>query len=168
MNVMVEFGNNQKLPLSAAIGRDLPFLNIRAIDMVFSDDVNLAGAALQLVGVKVPNYHVGGPTYNSTTGTATWTLASALGADRLTLDLSGVVTPPKAGTGPNIAASPYSTNFAVLPGDVNGDGVVTIADAIGVRDHLESVGGSYLGWADFDGNLVVDLTDMSEVRKRIG
>jgi hypothetical protein len=168
MNVMVEFGNNQKLPLSAAIGRDLPFLNIQAIDMVFSDDVNLAGAALQLVGVKVPKYQLSGPTYDATTRTAKWTLSSALGADRLTLDLAGVVAPPKAGTGPNITASPYITNFAVLPGDVNGDGVVTIADAIGVRNHLESVGGSYLVWADIDGSFVVDITDMNEVRKRIG
>jgi hypothetical protein len=166
-NVLVEFGNNQTMSISG-LSRDLPFLNIRAIDVVFSDNVNLGGASLQLIGVNVPNYQVGAAIYNPTTMTARWTLPSALGADRLTLNLGGVVAPPNAGSGPNIAADPFHTSFAVLPGDVNGDGVVTIADAIGVRDHLQSYGGAYLIWADVDGNGVVDLTDMTAVRNRMG
>ena len=45
-------------------------------------------------------------------------MPSAIGVDRLTLDLGGVVAPPGSGTGPNIAADPLSAGFAVLPGSV--------------------------------------------------
>ena len=111
---------------------------------------------------------MGSPSYNPTTTTATWVLPSPLGADRLDAQPRRGGGAANTGTGPNIAADPFKTGFAVLPGDVNGDGVVNIVDAIGVRDHMQSFGGSYLIWADVDGNGVIDLTDMSEVRKRIG
>ena len=112
---------------------------------------------------------VGGPSYDATTRHRD--VDSAVGDRRRSARRStspGWSAPSNTGTGPNIAADPFKTGFAVLPGDVNGDGVVNIVDAIGVRDHMQSFGGSYLIWADVDGSGVIDLTDMTEVRKRIG
>jgi hypothetical protein len=103
---------------------------------------------------------------DSHTFDATWTLASAIGADRLTLGLSGEAAPPVSGSGANIGIDPFNDQFNVLPGDVNGDGVVTIRDAILVHNEIAS--GSYLIWDDIDGNSVVNIADLNGVRKRLG
>jgi hypothetical protein len=64
------------------------------------------------------------------------------------------------------ARAPFASRFAVLPGDVSGDGVVSADDLILVRDQI--LAGTYLNWADVDGDGVVDLTDYTSIRKRIG
>jgi hypothetical protein len=167
MNVLVRLDSGLTVSL-IGLGRDLPFFNIQTIKVVFSDNVDLSGATTQLLGINVPNYAISAPSYDPSTFTATWTLPAALGADRLTLNITGVTAPPVNGTGPNIVADPYSAAFAVLPGDVDGDGAVTIADAIDVRDDIQAFGGQYLIWADVDGSGIIDLTDLTAVRNRIG
>ena len=64
---------------------------------------------------------------------------------------------------------PFSRQFAVLPGDFNGDGVVNSQDLVGVHNLIKGIGDpTQLGWADFDGNNKVTLDDYDLIRKRIG
>ena len=121
---------------------------------------------LQLLGVNIPTYTFSNFSYNGSSFEATWSLPTAIGVDRLMLSLNGEAAPPGSGSGPNIAADPFNIDFAVLPGDVNGDGLVSASDLIAVRNDIMT--GTYSIWADVDGNGVVDLTDYSNVRRRSG
>jgi hypothetical protein len=163
LDVRVDFGSKSMSLIG--LGRDLPFINIKAIDVIFSDNVNVSSSMLQLLGVNVPNYSFSTFNYNSSSFDATWGLPSAIAADRLTLGLSGEAAPPNSGSGPNIGADPFSNSFAVLPGDVNGDGVVSGADATTVNNQIHK---GYVIWDDVNGDGVIDVTDVTEVRKRIG
>ncbi len=72
---------------------------------------------------------------------------------------------------PPIAVSPLAMKFAVLPGDVNGDGVVNLADATLVRNEMQGTGDgdpSMMGWADVNGDGVVDFNDFLAVCIRVG
>jgi hypothetical protein len=143
------------------LGRDLPFVNIKAIDVIFSDDVAVNLGALSLGGVNVPSYGFNGLRYNPTTNEATWGLPSALGVDRLMLSLNGATF---AGDS-SIAVNPLAVKFAVLPGDIDGDGAVSAADGVLARNRI---GASYSVWFDGDGDGVIDINDFNDVRKRIG
>jgi len=164
MAVRVDFGSTSMSLIG--LNRDLPFINIDAIDVVFSDNVTVTESMLQLLGVNVPHYSFRSFGYNARTFDATWTLPSPIGIDRLIMSLSGEAAPPVVGSGPKIGANPFSANFAVLPGNVNGGGTVTNADAQTVlndiHNHIYSI------WADVDGNGVVNQVDYNNVKKRIG
>ena len=64
--------------------------------------------------------------------------------------------------------NPFADAFSVLPGDVNGDGLVTTADIVDARNDQASLGGTYVVWADVNGDGVIDMNDLLEIRKRIG
>ena len=119
LDVRLDYGS--KSISLIGLNRDLPFINIRAVDVLLSDNVNVSSSMLQLVGVHLPNYSFSGFTYNSSNFDATWTLPSAIGVDRLMLSLDEETASSNSGIGPDIGADPFSDNFAVLPGDVNGD-----------------------------------------------
>jgi RHS repeat-associated protein len=163
MDVRVDFGSTSMSLIG--LTRDLPFINIKALDVIFSDNVNVSSSMLQLTGMNVSNYSFSNFNYNAKTDDATWSLPSAIGVDRLMLSLSGETAPPSSGSGSNIAANPFSNPFAVLPGDVNGDGVVSGVDATTVNNQIHE---GYLIWDDVTGDGVIDITDVTEVRKQIG
>ena len=135
--------------------RDLPFTDISAIDIVFSDNVNLTEGVLALTGAKLPLYPFSKFQYNSTAHEATWTLPTALGVDQLMLALNGTSSSGVHSVTSNIPLlSNLGLNFSVLPGDVDGDGVVTVLDAVDVmNDIAESQ--PYSVWADVAGDGVV-------------
>jgi hypothetical protein len=163
LDVRVEYGS--KSVSLIGLTRDLPFATVSAIDVIFSDDVTVNSGELSLAGVNVKNYVLGTFGYNPKTFDATWSLRSPVGVDRLILSLSGESSAPASGSGPNIAADPFKNSFAVLPGDVDGDGAVSAADAVSVRNRI---GASYSVWFDVNGDGVIDINDFNEVRKRIG
>jgi Dockerin type I domain len=69
---------------------------------------------------------------------------------------------------PTIAVDPFSTAFAVLSGDFNGDGVVNRQDLVGVRNEMQGTGdASQIGWADLDGNGTVNINDYNAVRRNV-
>jgi len=147
------------------LNRDVPFTTIKAIDVIFSDNVRVNMGDLALTGISVPTYRFSRLSYNSKTDDATWTLPSALGIDDLMLALDGETFAAR----PPIAVSSLAMKFAVLPGDVNGDGVVNMADAVLVRNEMQGTGDpSMMGWADLNGDGVVDINDVNAVRQRVG
>jgi hypothetical protein len=167
VDVRVDWGSRSMSILG--LNRDLPFINITAIDIIFSDNVNVTSANLALTGVNIPSYSFSQFNYNSTAHDATWTLPTALGVDRLMMALDNVTATPQAGTGPNIALGHYANGFNVLPGDVDGDGVVTSQDVVLVRNMFLGFGGTAVTiFGDLDGNGVVDINDYNAVRRRVG
>ena len=114
MDVRVDFGNTSMSLIG--LNRDLPFINIKAIDVIFSDNVVVSKSMLQLHGVKVPNYSFSRFSYNSRTLRCDMDACpSAIGVDRLMLSLSGEAAPPASGTGPNIGADPFNNNSPCCP-----------------------------------------------------
>jgi len=163
LDVRLDYGS--KSISLIGLNRDLPFTTISAIDILFSDNVTVSLRQLSLTGVNVPNYNFSGVTYNPSTDDATFTLPSALGVDHLMMALNAVAF---AGD-PTISANPFGAKFAVLPGDFNGDGVVNSQDMVGVRNEMQGTGDpTLIGWANLDGNGVVDINDYNAVRKWVG
>jgi microcystin-dependent protein len=147
--------------------RDLPFVDITKFEVRLTDPVNVTGTGLSLTSTA------GGPQYtpalagpSTATSDLNWTLPTAIGIDRLMLQLD------QANIVSSIAPSlslfgPSRESFSVLPGDVNGDGVVNSQD-------LATVQGEILGvlnptsWADVDGTCKIDGMDYTAVNKWLG
>ena len=137
-NVIVHWGKEQASLLSMLNpvsggnpygGRiDIPFANINAIDIVFSQTINpaVAANALQVLG-KYYSYTLSTPTFiNSYTLEYKLTgnvLGGALGSDDITLKFNGNAVKVQ-GNGLNAAS--FTQTFNVLVGDVNNDGVVDL------------------------------------------
>jgi hypothetical protein len=141
------------------VGRtmDLPWLGINRISITLSQAASLTSAEVTVTSADGINY---GPVTISGSGTNYLiTLAQPINtADRVTFTISN----------PTIAT--YTRRLDVLPGDVNDDGVVTLQDALIVRNE-------YLGLApvtipviflDVDGDGVVDVNDYNDIRRLIG
>jgi FG-GAP-like repeat/Calx-beta domain/MBG domain (YGX type) len=162
-DILVRWGTQTMSILN--LSRDLPFTDITGFEVKFSDPVNISGTGLSLASTA------GGPTYapvlggsDQSTNDASWTLPTAVGVDRLMLALD------KA----NIAASAATTlalfgtttkAFSVLPGDFNGDDVVSSGDMTDVNNEIPL---TYDVWADLDGSGTVDANDVKVARSKIG
>jgi hypothetical protein len=147
------------------LNRDLPFSDIRAIDVIFSDDVAVNSADLALASTITAGkaYAMSGFAYNSTTHDATWSLPNALDIDKVSLNLSGIQT---AG---GISVGAYSSNFAILPGDFNGDDSVDSLDLVGIRNGMVGTLDKALEiWADINGDGTIDVNDYNIVKKNVG
>ena len=142
---------------------------------------------LELRGVNVANYLAGGPAgfnYDAASRTATWTLASPIGADKLLLEIdNGAITDTpglsldgewtesvSTFSGDGLAGGQLQFRFNVLPGDVDGSGQVTSAD---LRSNLafqfKGVGqAGYSAAHDLDGNGAINILDWARIRDRIG
>src|SRR5262249_25239237 len=130
------------------LSRDLPFSAITAIDVLFSDDVAVSQSNLALTGVNVTSYSFGNFHYNPATHDATWTLPTALGVDLLMLALDGTGPAGVHAANTRIALqNNLKLGFAVLPGDYNGDGAVTVQDAVPVLNQT-AAGTPYSVWGD--------------------
>ena len=151
------------------LSRDLPFVNINAIDIVFNENVVVSEADLTLSSLinSGHSYSFSEFSYNAATHDAKWTLPTAIGVDSLMMALDG------AHVNPGIYVNPFTQKFKVLPGDVNGDGVVNSLDMGVVRNQIVGIAPLTI-WADLDGsvdnegNIVVDLNDWYAVKKWIG
>ena len=131
------------IPTGSSQLRDLPWTNLNEILVQFSQPVNVTSSDLTLNGVNVPSYAISGFSYNSATNTATWTTAQNLKDDKINVGVSGAVTAQETGLPLNGAwtngasqfpsgngtASSFNFQINVLAGDINGDGVVSNADA---------------------------------------
>ncbi len=163
LDVRLDYGS--KSISLIGLNRDLPFTTIKAIDIIFSDNVAVNMGQLSLTDANISSHGFSGFSYNPVTDDATWTLPSAIGVDHLMMALDGETF----AANPTIGVNPFATKFAVLPGDINGDGVVNAQDMVLARNAMLDTGDpSMIGWADLDGNGVVDINDYNAVRKNIG
>ncbi len=165
-DLQVHFGNRSASILG--LGRTLPWLNVDAFDVFFSEDVSVVQASLAPLGVNVPPYATTGFSYNAGTHVAHWGLSAPLGIDRIQFTLDGHTAAGVKDTSGNLLeGGDFGQTLRVLPGDVNGDGVVSAADMVLARNQsLGSLAATI--FADLDGNGFIDLNDVNNVHRRIG
>jgi hypothetical protein len=137
---------------------DLPWL-ITGIRVVFSKPIT-SGDLNSLIGLPTTGFSGLG------TNTLVWTIAPiSIGVLVTNLQGTGVdALTDVAGNGLAGGAG-YGQNFRVLWGDFNDDGVVRSADMVSVYGATNQ---PYNIFADMNGDGVVDLNDVTAVRRRIG
>jgi hypothetical protein len=170
VDIRVDYGSRSMSLLS--LTRDLPFIDINAIEIIFNQDVTVTSGDLTLTTLinSGNTYNFNNFSYDSGTHDARWTLPSAIGVDSLMLAIDGHHS--STGTdGIHNSSGVYlgdvSQKFKVLPGDVNGDLSVNVLDAAAVRNEI--VGLSVITvWADVNGDNVVDINDYNAVKARAG
>jgi len=156
---------------------DIPFANINAIDIQFSQSVspNVAASALSVLGKFYGTYALSAPIFlNSYTleykltgnvlGGTTAIGTHQPGEDDITLNFNGnAVT--ALGNGQH--AGNFSKSFVVLVGDVNNDGVVDLYDQLAVARSLNIVD-TGIPYLDVAGDGLIDMNDYNLVRKYTG
>lgn len=167
MDVKVHWGTSGVASLSSVAGRDLPWMGINQIEVVFSKDVVVNQNDLALSGLSVPSYGIANFSYNPTTHTAIWTLSSSPGIDHLTLALDGA-NDIHDQAGNLLSGGPTSQHLNVLPGDVSGDGVVNSSDLVLLRNNFTATTHTYNVLYDLDGDGTVDMTDYVLLRNLVG
>ncbi len=162
-NILIEWGSKSLSLLN--LNRDLPFSDITGFEVTYSDPVNISGTGLTLTSTLHGPKYVPAKIGSGQGVTAeTWTLPTAIGIDRLMLALDQANT--VAASAPSLKLfGMTSQSFSVLPGDFNGDGVVTSADMTGVNNATAL---PYDIWADMNGDGVVDINDVKLARSKIG
>jgi subtilisin-like proprotein convertase family protein len=154
--------------------RTLPWTTLSSIDVVFSENVEAAPAFFSLVGAKFGGYPIT-MTYNPVTHTATLKISATttFGLDKVTLGVlsnsathTGVQDNPGGAPGNYLTGGNFSFTFSVLPGDVDGNGVVNVIDALAIRTDM--VAGVYDIFADLNGDGVVDDNDFNIARSKNG
>ncbi len=169
--------NGYAIPVhSASQLQSLPWLNLDQIRITFSRDVSVQQASLALGGISGA-YAFSDFEYDPTSFTATWTLASPIGADRLHLDLSSsgpAAVTTLAGSaldgewtdgasnypsGNGTVGGDFTFSFNVLPSDANQDGVVNGLDIAQVASNWlqNNVAG------DINGDGVVNGLDIAGI-----
>jgi Proprotein convertase P-domain len=154
--------------------RALPWTSMSSIDVVFSENVQVAPSFFSLVGTKFGSYPFS-MTYNPSTHTATLRIAAttAFGLDKVTLGVmsdaahhTGVQDNPGGVPGNFLQGGSFSHAFYVLPGDVDGSGAVNTIDALNIRTDIAM--GVYDPFADLDGDGVITTIDFNNARSRNG
>ncbi|RIK76781.1 MAG: hypothetical protein DCC68_18650 [Planctomycetota bacterium] len=149
------------LVLGGTAGPTLPWVNLDTLSLTFDEPVVVAADDLDYTGDGAGDPVIGF-TYDAATQTATWRLPSALVGGDATFRLTENVT-DLAGNAIDGAAI---ATARVRPGDVNGDGVVALADLrTNVGGQFAAVGGArYQVRNDVDGNGIVNVIDLTLVR----
>jgi len=166
---------------SAAQFDGLPWLDVDRVRIVFSEDVDVEQGDLAVYGVNVPEYAVSGFAYDGGSRTATWMLASPIGADTLLLALDDAVEDAGGrsldgewadglGTYPSgdgTAGGDFLFRLNVLPGDVDQNGEVRSSDTIKVRRKSNTASGDsdYSCYHDVDGSGVIRSSDTIKIRR---
>jgi hypothetical protein len=190
--------NDASVPFGANQFHPLPWTALDQVRVQFDRMVDVQREDLVLRGVGGGMYPLSGfePPSLDNAYTATWTLGSRIGADRLELTLNadpnagGVfglddghqaldgewvdgVTDKRSGDGR--PGGDFHFRFNVLPGDVNGDGTVLADDFADVKRRFFTTSNnpgpgdnptSYNYRADVDGSGGILADDYAEVKKR--
>ncbi|HEY1684350.1 MAG TPA: Ig-like domain-containing protein [Tepidisphaeraceae bacterium] len=132
------------------IGRktDLPWIGIDSVTVTLSQSAKISASDVSVTGVNIKNY---GPVTVTGSGTTyTITFARAVNdADRLTITIG------------NKNVNTFTAQMNILPGDVNDDGSVTVADVSPeLEAWLQINGAQPTVWEDINGDGVVDLPDV--------
>jgi hypothetical protein len=163
----------------------LPWTNLSRIAIRFSENVVVNADDLSLFGVSTPDFAAalaaGSFTYDSASFTATWSLATSMGADKLLISLSDQAADlagnPLDGdwqtgdafpSGDGLPGGGFAFRLNILPGNVNQDARVLGNDVILVRNaQFQAVGSPlYSALLDVDGSGTVLGNDVINVRNR--
>jgi hypothetical protein len=162
--VLVTYGNGRTFDL-ATLGtrQSLPW-QITGIRVVFTEPVTAGAGALALTGRA--GILAIRPVEGNGTTVLTWTLQTPITLDQVTAALSTAGGIADA-AGNALAGSSTSFGFAVVYGDVNGDGQVTSNEPLLVSRALGPV--TPATWFyDVNGDGVVSTADVLVVRTRVG
>lgn len=159
----VIFGNNQSYDLVSGTRFTLPW-QISAIEVVFDGPVSGTNGSLIRTNGSLPVSSFTG----AGTNTLRWTLQNLLMTDRVFSELAASGSNMIADEAGNALGNGtnYSRNFNVLWGDVNDDGVVSIADAQLVNILIRN--SQYSIFADLNGDGVINAADTQLARQRVG
>jgi Bacterial Ig domain/Subtilase family len=141
---------------------------ITAVSVMFNEDVSVDLGDLTVTGraglLSIAGFH-----YDPATWTATWILAQPIGIDRVTIRLDGTSPAGVRGQGNSLplVGGDFVRSFGVLPGDLDGNGIVTLAEANKVK---KLIGKRYpaLAGADVDGDGVVTKKDYAIIKANVG
>jgi len=172
-------GSGYTIPADGAAAlTSLPWVNLNQIRIQFNENVIIRQDSLSVTGINVAQYAFADFRYDGATHSATWTLASPIGADQVSLNLKSVgmdaVTDtlgnPLGGAATN-GASAFAAgsgasggevrfSFNVLPGDAS-QGSVVGAQAIAVAaSNWLRVGGTD---GDLNGDGIVNGQDLAAI-----
>jgi hypothetical protein len=152
----LETGSDGMSLLPAGRNTDMPWLGITRVQITLSQAATLAAGDVTVTSASGISY---GPVTVSGSGTSyTITLAHSIdAADRVTITI-----------GNDLIAS-FTRRLDVLPGDVNDDGIVNAQDMVLIRNAIQETGDPLMnGWADMDGNGLLNVSDYSAARKKLG
>ncbi|MEX2186351.1 MAG: lamin tail domain-containing protein [Pirellulales bacterium] len=140
---------------------NFPWRDIDRIELVFDRPVSAAIGDLTVSGVAIASHAIA--SFESDGNSATWTLANAVSADRLTVDLSAALESALGGQSRQF-------EFSVLVGDVNDDDSVALDDVFADRalQFRSTTTSEYDPRHDVDGNGIINVVDMIHVRNGIG
>lgn len=155
--------------VDASAGQTVGFTGVDQIKVVFSEDVDVSPSDLIVTGRDgrtVPWY---GFDYDAQVATATWTFG-AMDADQLTIRLSDAVRDLARtrldGDSDGQAGGAFQAVIDLLPGDIDRNGAVDLADLNAVRNGFGTDGVGLTGDVNADGR--IDLNDLNVVRNHFG
>jgi hypothetical protein len=176
------------IPAGTNQTKTLPWTGLNKVKITFDQDVHVVSGDLSVSGTNVTAYAFSDFSYDSSTHTATWTLVTPLGKDKilLALDANGMYPvhnsesqaldgawtngvssfPSGNGTG----GDDFKFQINVLPGDVDKNNCVNIVDLyllLGkAGKNIGDTGYSYR--YDIDGNGSINATDYDLASVRFG
>ena len=149
--------------LSGSTRYVLPWSNVHRIQYVFSEPVNIDSESVSLIGAAagpIPLNRV----YDAARRTLTVSFNKLL-SDRYNLRLNAAGVRDLTG---NVLSMDWARSFAILPGDFDGNGFVDNRDLLGIRRSFSAPGKPYNGFADIDGNRIVNALDYAAARLFFG
>jgi subtilisin-like proprotein convertase family protein len=165
-NVRVRYGGaaSAVTDLEALSRTVLPWANVASFSFAFNEGVTVDPGALTLNGATT------GPvtlnfSYNTASRTGTWTVAGGLLIDRYSMHLdASLVTDASA----NELGGDWAKSFAVLPGDLDGNGLVDDSDLRGIQSGFTVPGRPVNRLADVNGSGAVNTADLDAARTNHG
>jgi hypothetical protein len=150
----------------------LPFTDVDQIKVTFNEDVMVGMNDLTVTGKDGAAYPVRDFRYEVDTATAVWTLANPIGSDAVSIRLSSVVDFSGValdGDANGRAGGTFRSSYQVLPGDVDQDGRVDMADLAGAQWHASVLGDAAYSLAhDVNGDGRIDSSDFTAIMSRLG
>lgn len=181
------YGIGYSIPVGSCRQFDpLPWSNLNQISIVFSEAMVVDAAALRLSGVANPQYSLkpNGFSYDTTRHIATWTFNEPIPADKVSIHLADTVRTTSGSaldgewldlsriysSGDGTPGGDFAFRFNVLPGDVNQDLVVDVADIRMAASRFWTRPGDerFEPISDIDGNGTAMLADLISHRNLQG
>jgi hypothetical protein len=151
----------------------VPFAGVDQIKVKFSEDVWVGFNDLTVTDKDGTPLQVSGFDYEADTATAVWTLANAVGADAVNVRLNSIVDlagHSLDGDANGRAGGRFRSSYEVLPGDVDRDGRVDLADLASAKAH--AVSGlrdpAYALSHDVTGDGQIDSEDFMAIMTNVG